>query len=292
MMPVPGSPRGTPRVLRTGSAEAFVDVLSPAIRSDFIFARFDGEVHDRGGHVLVRTPANPGFWWGNYLVFPNPPGPGDVKRWRAVFAEEFAGDPGVLHEAYAWEPTDGSTGAAEDFVAEGFELDLTVAQTLTPETLTRPCKWNDDVEVRPIRMDAESDQVLAAHLARSPPEHDPASFAAFLERQWTRYRRMIDAGLGLWHGAFLEGELVADMGIFVEDRLARCQAVGTAPKHRRKGICGTLMHGACRHAFEEQGAEQVLLMADETYHAAGIYRTVGFRDTEKVRDLTHRPPKS
>ena len=102
---------------------------------------------------------------------------------------------------------------------------------------------------------------------------------------------MLDAGLGHWYRAFLDGELVGDMGIFVEDRLARCQAVGTATEHRRQGICGTLMYGACAHAFNEQGAEQVLLMADETYHAAGIYRTVGFRDTEKVRDLTRRPPK-
>jgi len=268
-----------------------VDVHSLGIRSDFIFARFDGEVLDRGDHVVVCTPENPGFWWGNYLVFPTPPAPGDSSRWRRLFADEIGHHPGVRHEAFAWDPTDGSTGAAEEFVAEGFELNKSVAQTVTPETLRRPTKWNAEVEVRPVREGAEWDAVLAAEIARSPPGHDPEAFAVFLERQWRRYRRMIEAGLGHWYGAFLEGELVADMGIFVDAGLGRCQAVGTAKEHRRKGICGTLMHGACGHAFGEQGAEHVILMADEDYHAAGIYRSVGFRDTERVRDLTRRPPK-
>jgi hypothetical protein len=43
--------------------------LSLGWRSDLVFARFDGEVVDRGNHLLVRTPGNPTFWWGNFLLF-------------------------------------------------------------------------------------------------------------------------------------------------------------------------------------------------------------------------------
>lgn len=267
-----------------------MQIRSLGLQTDLIFARFDGEVLDRGDHVVVRTPENPGFWWGNYLVFPAPPAPGDLSRWRALFAETFGDEPRIRHEAYAWEPADGSVGAAAEFVEAGFTLDESVVQVATAGDLRRPAKWNAEAEVRPVRAGEEWDAVLAAQIARSPPRHEPAGFADFLRRQWRRHEAMIEAGLGRWYGAFLDGELVADMGVFVEDALGRCQAVGTAAGHRRRGLCGTLVHGACSDAFEGLGAERVVIVADEHEHAAGIYRSVGFRDHERIRDLTKAPP--
>ena len=44
-------------------------------RTDLIFPRFDGVVTDRGDYLVVRTPSNPGFYWGNFLLLDAPAGP-------------------------------------------------------------------------------------------------------------------------------------------------------------------------------------------------------------------------
>ena len=61
---------------------------SLALRTDLCFDRFRGEVIDRDGYLCVRTPENPHFWYGNSLIFPAPPEPGDHAHWMALFEEE------------------------------------------------------------------------------------------------------------------------------------------------------------------------------------------------------------
>jgi hypothetical protein len=54
-------------------------------RLDFEFPDLIEQIEDRGDYVAFRTPSLPGFYWGNYLLFPNPPGQEDYDRWRAAF---------------------------------------------------------------------------------------------------------------------------------------------------------------------------------------------------------------
>jgi hypothetical protein len=41
------------------------------------------------GHLVVRSPGNPMHWWGNFLIFDEPPQAGDGPRWEAAFAAAF-----------------------------------------------------------------------------------------------------------------------------------------------------------------------------------------------------------
>ena len=62
-------------------------------------------VTDHGDHLVVRTPANPSFWWGNFiLVARHRPAPVDATRWRALFAREF---PDAGHCAIGVDSVDG-----------------------------------------------------------------------------------------------------------------------------------------------------------------------------------------
>lgn len=264
---------------------------SLALRTDLMLARFDGEVVDRGTYTVIRTPSNPGFWWGNYLLFADPPTERSVVDWPRLFEEELGCRPGIEHVAMAWDTVgpDGSAaeapeGVVEAFVAAGFELESDVA--LSARELHLPPRPNPDVTVRPVDGDAEWSAVLEVHFACAPDRFEPQGFRRFLEAQWRRYRRMVAAGLGLWYGAFLGDELVADMGVFAEHGLGRCQSVGTAPAHRRKGICGTLVHAACSHAFEHLGAERIVILAAADQPPARVYRSVGFGDPERVWAIT------
>ena len=103
----------------------------------------------------------------------------------------------------------------------------------------------------------------------------------FATRRGEAHRRNIENGHGQWFGAFLDGRLVASLGIFTSaDGLARYQEVKTHPEARGQGLAGTLVHAAGRHALDEMGAETLVIVADPDYLAIRIYRSVGFDDTE------------
>ena len=74
-----------------------MEITSLGYRTDLLLLELGGSTfRDTGEYVVVRTPANPGFWWGNFIVvcedFAN------SDRWLAVFA---AAHPTAEHIAAA-----------------------------------------------------------------------------------------------------------------------------------------------------------------------------------------------
>ena len=67
-----------------------MEIKSLGLRSDLIFSKFSGEIEDRGSYLLVKTPSNPGFHWGNYIIFSESPRKGDLEAWKAIFHKEFS----------------------------------------------------------------------------------------------------------------------------------------------------------------------------------------------------------
>jgi hypothetical protein len=67
-----------------------IDQLSLGWQTDLIFARFDAQVIARPDYLLVRTPHNPTFWWGNFLLFDHAPVEGEGGRWLSSFESEIA----------------------------------------------------------------------------------------------------------------------------------------------------------------------------------------------------------
>ena len=66
------------------------------------------EVTDRGVYLVIRSPDNPGFWWGNFLLLRDWPKDGD--GWLDRFAAEF---PQAEHVALGVDVTVGGAGPAE-----------------------------------------------------------------------------------------------------------------------------------------------------------------------------------
>ena len=247
-------------------------------RTDLIFHHFEGEVSDRGHYLVVRTPSNPDYYWGNFLVFGAPPEPGDFERWNTLFEQEVGTPPLINHRVFAWDTVDGHNGDVADFLAAGFELGEEVV--MATDNLTLPRHTNHEVEIRALEADADFAAHVDLHVLCREERHDEASHRAFLERTTESYRKMISAGLGRWFGAFLDGQLVADMGIFADKtrvgELARYQSVVTHPDFRRRGICGTLLYEVGRFALETLGAKTLVIVADDHYFAKHIYGALGF----------------
>jgi ribosomal protein S18 acetylase RimI-like enzyme len=216
------------------------------------------------------------------LLFADPPGEGDLGRWRHLFAREVGAPPEVDHMVFAWDTVDGETGYVQPFLAAGFELDRSVV--LSMDAVHPPPKVNDDIAIRPLETDAEWQAALELDeevLCREEGEEE-AGYRTFIERKMAQYREMIAAGMGRWFGAFVAGKLVADMGLFVEDGIGRFQSVKTHPVYRRRGICGTMVHDVARRGLEEMEAQTLVMIADAESHAAKIYESVGFRPTERI----------
>jgi predicted GNAT family acetyltransferase len=160
---------------------------------------------------------------------------------------------------------------------------------LTTDAVRPPAHYNHDVSIRPLAGDADWRQAVENQIACHAAEFSLPAYREFKARQMEAYRRMAEAGLGVWFGAFVEGRLVADLGVFVEGGVARFQAVETHPGFRRRGICGTLVYESARHALGTLGADRLVMVADAHYHAGRIYESLGFRPTERQLGVELRP---
>ena len=83
-------------------------------------------------------------------------------------------------------------------------------------------------------------------------------------------RSLVEQGRGQWFGAFLDGRLVASLGLFVASAgLARFQEVKTHPDFRGRGLCGTLVHHASRYGLDELGVATLVMVADPATSPSG-----------------------
>lgn len=234
-----------------------------------------------GGAWAVRCPAEPGYWWGNFLLFPEAPTQADLQAWPAAFAQHFGQHPEVRHEAYGWDDPTGALGATEAFLAAGYLLQPGVV--LVAEAAQVPPPAPDGSVVRALLSDADWAQAAENQIACRGEGHDPAPYRAFKVAQMACHRRAVAQGRALWFGAFVGDALVADCGVYVNpEGLARFQAVGTAPGHRRQGHAGRLIAGATRLAAKALGAKRLVIVTDEEGAARRVYEALGYREVEKA----------
>jgi GNAT superfamily N-acetyltransferase len=256
-----------------------MQIKSLGYQTDLMFPAFDGEIVDCGTYLVVRTPSNPTFYWGNFLLFSAPPEEGDFAGWRELFASEIGTPPQVEHQAFGWDSLEGETGLVEPFLNAGFDLNQDVV--LTAGALRPPARPAQSVVVRPLHSDADWHQALNLQMACREEVHDESGYRIFRERIMDRYRRMSDAHRGHWYGAFLDGQIVADLGIFHRDGLGRYQSVETHPDFRQRGIAGTLIHMAGCQAMAEHRLHTLVMVAQAGSAPARLYQSLGFAPREK-----------
>lgn len=268
---------------------------SVAYRTDLFLAGFDGVVEEKERYIVVRTPSNPGFWWGNFVLYPDAP---DARAFDRGHAGSWLDDqdrelPDAQSRLMTWDRPDGHIGEVEPFVAEGYEVDVSSILTATAATLRLPTRWAADVEVAPLVTDAHwRDAATALTNAFAPNGRGtPEEQRLFVERQLARYRSMQAQGLGHWFGAFVGGEVAGALGVVRVGELGRFQLVGTDPRFARRGVCSTLVHGAARFALDTMNVGTLVMAADATYHAARVYESVGFAQSERLIALLRRPPR-
>ena len=94
-----------------------MDVRSLAFRTDLALLTLGGSVvEDHGSRLVVRTPDNPAFHWGNFYLLEQPPRADEVDALVATYDAEFATS---KHRAFGVDGTEDHGEALDPLVAAG-----------------------------------------------------------------------------------------------------------------------------------------------------------------------------
>jgi ribosomal protein S18 acetylase RimI-like enzyme len=257
-------------------------VSSLAFRTDLALAALAGsQVEDHGDHVVVRTPDNPTYWWGNFLLLQRAPTAAEVPGWLDRFAATF---PASRHLAFGVDGADGSVDDLAPLRDAGLSTEAMTVMTATE--VHEPPRPNREATYRPLESDDDWSQQLELGLAGEDEHHS----VEFVTAKTAAERSLTGRGIGEWWGAFVGGRLLSSMGLVAASPgLARFQQVKTHPDARGRGLAGTLVHEVSRFGFEELGATTLVMVADPGYLAIRIYRSVGFADTEAQLMAERKP---
>ncbi len=259
-------------------------VTSLGHRTDLALLTAAGStVEDRGTHLVVRTPDNPTYFWGNFILLPSPPVPGGEREVIGAFHTEF---PDAEHISIAIDTGELDADARARFEAGGLVVDTSLVLTAT--ALVKPLAPVLPVEIRALESDLDWEG--RAYLSQTLyPETPEESFLAFARGKNVQERRLVDAGSGQRFGAFLEGIQIATAAVFrTEPGVARFQSVETHPEFRRQGLAANVVHAAGAYALANLDVTTLVIVADEDGPATGIYQRLGFVDAERTIALEKR----
>lgn len=253
--------------------------------TDCIVHRHDGFVDEHDGFWAIRTPDNPSFWFGNFLLFSKAPKLGDFAKWHTQHAHVF-GDT-LNHLTFGWD--EDAPGYITEFITAGFRS--VPGLNLTLNAAPHAVRINPDLVVRPIKSDAEWEAVAVSQIEVDRTDFDyPEDDGEFRRSQVIAARKLAEHNRGDWWGAFAGEKLVGSMGLYFDEarKLGRFQYVTTSPRHRRQRVCTTLLNHVTRHAFEHVGVKTLVIhTGDEDHnHAKDVYQNFGFRPTSKSYAVT------
>ena len=264
-----------------------MEIRSLGLRTDLALLQRTGSlVEDRGTHLVIRTPANPTYWWGNFILLARPPVPGGEREVVGAFHTEF---PDADHVSIG---IDGLEDPGDLQAWRDAGLEVEVATVLTAQKLVQPLAPIADAEVR--ALESEEDWEQRARLGHVLyPTSSEESYLTFARAKNAQEQALAgaDGRGGARFGAFVDGVLVSTAGVFVtEPGVARFQTVETHPDHRRQGIGAAVVHAAGRHALESLDVERLVIVADTDDDAIRIYRRLGFEDAERQVMIERRDP--
>lgn len=242
----------------------------PGWATDLAILELSGSaIEERADHLVVRSPHNPGFHWGNCVFVTDPDAVDDADRWVATFTGAFP-EAGWVAIGLTRMPD-----AVDAWSSHGLALERD--DVLTTATLPRQTPCPEGYSVRPFaEPDWQASLTRAIAENTRTREHDADGFARFAQRRTESRRTLVEQGHAQWFGAVdRDGTLVADLGIVLCDTTARYQDVGTDSAHRGRGLATHLLGVAAQWAAD-QGCTRWVIVTEETNAAGRVYRGVGF----------------
>ncbi len=259
-------------------------IRSLALRSELLV--MDGQTHvtDLGDYLVQETPAEPDYWMGNQLILKR----ADLDK-AAVEAAFVRHLPQAKHRAIVWDIPDlDADRVLPPFLADGYDRDICDALSLTGDIAS--AETPSGIVLRAIEADADWDQTIAmAHEIGLQEGYAAEDYTRYLVSRSHARRQQIARDLGQWFGAFEGDLLVAHMGMFHDDHVARYQHVETRKSHRRRGICAALLRHCRLWALDRAPDATPVIVADTDGAAGRLYRRMGFAHTETIVGVLRKP---
>jgi GNAT superfamily N-acetyltransferase len=248
--------------------------------TDLAVLRLEGStIDERPDHLVVRTPANPLYYWGNFVLVTDPGRVDEPEHWLDVFETEH---PEAAHRSIGLvtRPTDAASWQALD-------LELTHDDVLVAQTCPEPTPVPQGYLVKQIADAIEWEQSTGLRITEFAGG-DPREVEH--ERRRTASRKALsDQGELAWFGAFHGDRLVAELGIVdCGEGVARYQSVVTGAEHRRRGLAGHLLGVAAEWAAQ-RGTRRWVIVADADGDASRLYRSRGFGPADSGARAERRP---
>lgn len=265
-----------------------MQVDSIAFQTDLMVRRLAGsEIEDARDHLIIRTPAIPNFWWGNFILLDAAADPTDHERWIDVFRAAF---PRARHVTIGIDTTDDEQDRLKD-PATAAGLSVETDAVLTAATLIPPSRPLEGAACRRLRDDDDWGQALELRNAVAAGEGDDSvGEAEFLRGYVAEARRLSTAGHGAYYGAFVEGRAMSYLGVVSDGSgTVRFQTVETHPDHRRRGLAGWLVHTAGMEGLRRFDAGRLVIVADPHGPAIHLYQSLGFTPVEHQTKLERAP---
>lgn len=240
------------------------------------------QITDKGSYIVVRTPDRPDYIWGNYIIMSSAPAPDSYSHWLAIFESEIGPKSQTGFVAITWD-SPGNQGHCGQFTDKGFALQTSII--LSASRVHTPPKSNPHVTIKPLQAESDFAQAIDVLFIPDWQYSSDEDQIKFLKDSAKRFRKLIDAGTAICIGAFQGDKLTAIVEMYYNDTLCVLDSVATHRDHRRQGICSSLTHYASQYALTQLNCQTLTLEADEEYHAAKIYESIGFRPTEKLYRL-------
>jgi len=238
-------------------------------------------VERRNGFWRITSPHNPTHYWGNFLLLDEP---GDVGNIEALFHREL---PDALHVAIGIDSTVLVDDDLRPFHEAGFEVS---GATVLVASVLADVEAPHDVSVRALMTPGDWEQSVALSMATRDEKYEADGFLVYLRAKAATQRRLCAAGHGAWFGAFIEGELVAQMGLFdCGEGRARFQTVETHPAYRRRGLAKATLSALGTYASKKLQTNQFVIVADPAYFAIDLYRSLGFEVRENQLQIQRLP---
>ena len=259
-------------------------VRSLALTTELALAATRGRITDRGDYIVVETPDDPGYYYGNLLVLPAAPQVGEVGYWTRRFADELGKNPAIRHVTLSWDGVSGDAGAVDELTANGFTLESNVALVATEVTARPP----SDPRIVLRALEPAEVEALADLLWATGDRHDE-TYRNFLDRRSRWHRSLVERGMARFWGAFDGTAIVGSLGLVTFGDLARYQDVQTMATHRTRGIASALLATAAREAFATGTVERVVIVANAGSEGERVYTRAGFTILERTASACNYP---
>lgn len=255
-------------------------------QTNFLMDNFLAETYERDEYFVIKTPNRPTYFWGNYILMKSPPVLGAFEKWIAIYEKEVGTRESLGFCSITFDYDPSKPFDTSDFTDNGFRVG--VDKILVADKVYRPRKLNEDLVIKEYDLSNHIKDYVALHFDPDWIYGNESEQMEFITGQGNEFASLIKKRSAKRYGAFLDVKLIADLGIYWDDKVVRFNSISTHSLYRRRGACSTLVYKVSKDLLEQFPAKKLVMQADEDYHAAGIYESIGFVQTDKVICLEWR----